>query len=270
MGTSLKSHLAQIFHNPATLAAHQQSVEKAIHCMRCNLADDWNADLSLEALCREVGYSKSHFIGIFEEITGTTPHHFLASLRIQRSKELLLTTKRSVTEISLEVGYDSFPTFSRTFSAYVGHSPSEFRKLPTEISPNQLSMAAKLFIVRNQVRAMDPVVEGRVVGPNTPGGINFVGTFTRGVPQGVPHSGTVVLGDGVFQILKPPGPMCHLLAAHVSLPSSGLMLAHSLMVNWVAAHRFAPDGPRFVQLKLRPIRITDPPLVVSLSALLQK
>jgi AraC-like DNA-binding protein len=40
---------------------------------------------------------------------------------------LLRTTRRSVTEICLDVGFGSLGTFSRTFSAVVGESPSAYR-----------------------------------------------------------------------------------------------------------------------------------------------
>lgn len=41
---------------------------------------------------------------------------------------LLRTTDRSVTDICLEVGFTSLGTFSRTFSAIVGQSPSSYRQ----------------------------------------------------------------------------------------------------------------------------------------------
>jgi AraC-like DNA-binding protein len=133
-------------HRPDTVAAREAAVEKVINHIRCNLTDSsWDADLSLDALCRQGGYSKSHFISVFEEVTGTTPHHFLASLRMQRAKDLLLSTNRSVTEISLEIGYNSFPTFSRTFSAIVGLAPSEFRKSLTTVAVGQVPASESAF-----------------------------------------------------------------------------------------------------------------------------
>jgi AraC-like DNA-binding protein len=40
---------------------------------------------------------------------------------------LLRETRRSVTDICLEVGFSSLGTFSRTFRDIVGQSPSEYR-----------------------------------------------------------------------------------------------------------------------------------------------
>jgi AraC-like DNA-binding protein len=42
--------------------------------------------------------------------------------------ELLRETDRPVTEICLDVGFNSLGTFSRTFSEIVGESPSSYRK----------------------------------------------------------------------------------------------------------------------------------------------
>src|SRR4030066_175369 len=61
----------------------------------------------------------------FDEITGTPPHHFLACLRMQRAKELLLQSESSITDICLEVGYTSLGSFSTTFRELVGFSPQE-------------------------------------------------------------------------------------------------------------------------------------------------
>jgi len=41
--------------------------------------------------------------------------------------ELLRETERSVTEICLDVGFNSLGTFSRTFRDVVGESPSAYR-----------------------------------------------------------------------------------------------------------------------------------------------
>jgi transcriptional regulator GlxA family with amidase domain len=94
-----------IQHSAATQEARRKAVLKVIALMKQNLTQ-WDQDLTLASLAREGAYSQPHLIEIFEEVTGTTPKHFLASLRIDLAKKLFLTTKKSATDVALEVGYE--------------------------------------------------------------------------------------------------------------------------------------------------------------------
>jgi len=111
---------------PGTTVAHFAAVESSIESMRRRFAEP----LDLDGLCREAAMSKFHFVRTFSDVTGTTPHHFLACLRIEKAKELLLGTDADVTEICMTVGYSSLGSFSSTFAELVGLSPSGFRRLP--------------------------------------------------------------------------------------------------------------------------------------------
>jgi transcriptional regulator GlxA family with amidase domain len=88
--------------------------------------------LDLPALARIANSSPSHFGRQFRDVFGETPHRYLQRRRIERAMELLRETDRSVTEISLDVGFASFGTFSRTFNAVVGEPPSVYRRRFTE------------------------------------------------------------------------------------------------------------------------------------------
>lgn len=83
--------------------------------------------LDVPALAAIAFMSPAHFIRSFGAAFGETPHRYLQRRRIERAMALLRTTDRSVTDISLDVGWSSLGTFSRTFSQIVGTSPTEFR-----------------------------------------------------------------------------------------------------------------------------------------------
>lgn len=256
-------------HFPCTIASRQTAVEKVIRHMKTSLVE-WDVDVSLAALARVACYSESHLIEVFMEVTDTTPHHFLASLRIQKAKELLLHTRKSATEIALDVGYQSFPTFSRTFKDYVGMTPARFRAAPRTLSPAQLAELARAFIARNQPPAdVEHLIEGTVHLPASATGVIFVGTFTQGVPQGIPFSGTVLLHGGPFRLRCPARDEFHLLAALVAAPASVNASAHHIEPSFVASHRVRP-GQNCPRLTLRPMHLGDPPLVVSLLGLLHE
>jgi transcriptional regulator GlxA family with amidase domain len=72
--------------------------------------------------------SQAHFIRTFRSTFGETPHRYLQRRRVERSMFLLRESNRSVTDICLEVGFNSLGTFSRTFRDIVGESPQAYRK----------------------------------------------------------------------------------------------------------------------------------------------
>jgi AraC-like DNA-binding protein len=84
--------------------------------------------LDVEALARSVHLSRAHFIRSFRDTFGEPPHRYLQRRRIERAMALLRDTDRTVTEICLDVGFISLGSFSATFRAIVGCSPSEYRE----------------------------------------------------------------------------------------------------------------------------------------------
>ena len=83
--------------------------------------------LDVAALARIALVSPAHFIRTFRATFGETPHRYLQRRRVERAMELLRETDLPVTEVSLDVGFNSLGTFSRTFREIVGESPSEYR-----------------------------------------------------------------------------------------------------------------------------------------------
>jgi AraC-like DNA-binding protein len=84
--------------------------------------------LDVEALASSVHLSRAHFIRSFHAAFGEPPHRYLQRRRLERAMALLRETDRPVTEICLDVGFSSLGTFSRTFRAIVGTSPSAYRE----------------------------------------------------------------------------------------------------------------------------------------------
>ncbi|MGI8845198.1 MAG: helix-turn-helix domain-containing protein, partial [Thermoleophilaceae bacterium] len=97
--------------------------------------------LDVTGLARIAHVSQSHFIRTFRATFGETPHRYLQRRRIERAMFLLRHTDRSVTEVSLDVGFRSLGTFSRTFRKIVGDSPTGYRAgAAVEAVPNCFAM----------------------------------------------------------------------------------------------------------------------------------
>jgi transcriptional regulator GlxA family with amidase domain len=88
---------------------------------------DYAQPLDIEALAKIAIVSEAHFIRVFKATFGETPHRYLQRRRVERAMFLLRETERSVTEISLDVGFNSLGTFTRTFSEIVGDPPTTYR-----------------------------------------------------------------------------------------------------------------------------------------------
>ena len=83
--------------------------------------------LDLDHLARVAIMARSHFVREFRRVFGETPYRYLQRRRVERAMFMLRYGGESVTEICMAVGFASLGTFSRTFSAIVGQSPSEYR-----------------------------------------------------------------------------------------------------------------------------------------------
>jgi AraC-like DNA-binding protein len=89
---------------------------------------DYAGPLDIPALARIAAVSEAHFIRTFRATFGETPHRYLQRRRIERAMALLSHTDIPVTDVCLQVGFTSLGTFSRTFGALVGASPSAYRR----------------------------------------------------------------------------------------------------------------------------------------------
>ena len=263
--TLIKSELAADAHRGDTLEAYRTAVERAIAYMKEHLTEP----LDLDQLARVAAVSKFHLVRVFGEMTGIPPRYFLACLRIQRAKELLLAPRASVTDVCSEVGYTSLGSFSNTFRELVGLSPEAFRALPKRLTVKQFASAVWGYLASDRTVSGRPL-EGLVENPSQSRGFIFTGTFTRGVPQGVPFSGTVMVKPGPFRIECPDLPQFYLMAVLVPFTANLSAMIATLPVGLVASLRVSNPGNGPAEkpcLRLRPLRATDPPILLALPAL---
>ena len=91
--------------------------------------------LDVAALAARAHTSPAHFSRRFKDTFGETPHQYVLARRIERAKHLLRETDRSVTDISLDVGFRSLGSFSAKFKEIVGGNPTEYRRKVRGLSP---------------------------------------------------------------------------------------------------------------------------------------
>lgn len=84
--------------------------------------------IDLDRAATVVGLSPFHFLRLFANILGVTPHQYLVRSRLRRAARLLAEDVRSITEVALEVGFGDLSNFVRTFRRAAGMSPRAFRR----------------------------------------------------------------------------------------------------------------------------------------------
>lgn len=253
-----------------TITAHRQAVERVILSMRERLDEP----LSLQDMADIACLSPFHFNRVFHQTTGLPPAQFLYALRLEAAKRLLLTTSLSVTGICYEVGYNSVGTFTSRFTHLVGLSPRHFRALAQKIDTSFLeSLSGEgAAIFKNASRG--PGVAGRILTPKPVEGLIFIGLFPTFIPQSRPVGGTLLTAPGSYSIGPVMDGQYYVFAA--AFPLSNDLLAYllpdaaSLLVGVgtrpAIVRKEQADEP--VDVALRPVQITDPPILIALPFLL--
>jgi two-component system response regulator YesN len=87
-----------------------------------------DTQLSYRDVAKEVFISPSYFLCLFKRETGLTFTDYLAMIRIERAKELLLNSGLSITQIAFDTGFNNSNYFSSQFRKLVGTTAKAFRE----------------------------------------------------------------------------------------------------------------------------------------------
>lgn len=85
-------------------------------------------DLSLSRLAGEVGLSPYHFLRVFKQVLGVTPHQWLMARRLAAAARSLTETDSPVTEVALDAGFADLSNFNAAFRRTFGVTPTEHRR----------------------------------------------------------------------------------------------------------------------------------------------
>lgn len=89
------------------------------------MEQNYNKDISLEKISKNMYLSPVYISKIFKEETGASPINHLIKIRLAKAKELLEEGELSVKAVAKEVGYDDAYHFSKIFKKYYGNPPSK-------------------------------------------------------------------------------------------------------------------------------------------------
>jgi AraC-like DNA-binding protein len=84
--------------------------------------------IDLEDAAAQANISPFHFLRLFSDALGVTPHQYLVRSRLRHAARLLADNDRPVTDVAYDVGFGDLSNFVRTFHRAAGVSPLRFRQ----------------------------------------------------------------------------------------------------------------------------------------------
>lgn len=84
--------------------------------------------ISLEQLAGEARCNPQYLCHFFKEIADVSPVQYLIGYRIDKAREMLKDTTKTVLEVSLDCGFENVSYFIRQFKRAVGVTPREYRR----------------------------------------------------------------------------------------------------------------------------------------------
>lgn len=105
------------------VAGLPRSMRTAIGLMQTHIEDP----LSIAELARQVGLSPRQLERLFLRFESVTPARYYLGLRIDRAREFLLYSERSLIDVAVATGFTSTSHFSHWFKRLQGSRPTELR-----------------------------------------------------------------------------------------------------------------------------------------------
>jgi AraC family transcriptional regulator len=96
--------------------------------IRSHIEDNLGSNIRATDLAGIVQLSTSHFFRAFRATFGEAPLAYIMERRIRRAQELMLTSRRPLSQVALECGMCDQPHFTRVFRRIVGTSPNAWRR----------------------------------------------------------------------------------------------------------------------------------------------
>lgn len=115
-----------------SLGSNSEKADLYMHTMRYIKKNYMNSDLSIQEIADDNHIALPNLTMYFKKQVGQTPKDYLTHIRMKHAKELLVTTKDSLSNIANQSGYQNVSSFIRQFKKVEGITPGEYRKINTK------------------------------------------------------------------------------------------------------------------------------------------
>ena len=126
-GTCIDNLKIALFQRQSSGAGEQRE-ERPIHGITRYLQEHLAEEVSLSVLAEEFHLSAQYISQLFKNEIGVGFLTYLTNIRMERAKQLLLSTSLSIAEVSEQSGYSDYRVFTKVFKKSEGITPSQYRR----------------------------------------------------------------------------------------------------------------------------------------------
>jgi AraC-like DNA-binding protein len=123
--TIFAQHLAMLSNQ--VFIQQENSEPPVITKARAYIHEHQTEEIKLGQVAKAVNMSSYYFCKSFKKVIGINFTDYVARVRIEKSKNLLLNPNLRISEIAFEVGFQSLTHFNRVFKKILGQSPTDYR-----------------------------------------------------------------------------------------------------------------------------------------------
>lgn len=123
--TIFAQHLASLSNQ--LMVSAQQVEAPMVSRAKLFITEHQDEDISLRQVAGAVNTSAFYFCKMFKQATGLTFTDYLAQLRVEKVKNLLLNPHKRISEAAYAAGFQSLSQFNRVFRKITGEAPTVWR-----------------------------------------------------------------------------------------------------------------------------------------------
>ena len=131
----VKSHLFAIMHHLSSCSSPTSSAQHAIQSTYdklkqalTHIQSHYMEEISVEQAAALCGFSASHFMKLFRQLTGSSFTQYLKQFRLEQAAGQLLRTDEKISAVAHGTGFQNLSYFTRAFAKQYGCSPAAYRK----------------------------------------------------------------------------------------------------------------------------------------------
>jgi AraC-like DNA-binding protein/ligand-binding sensor protein len=123
--TVFAQHLASLSNQ--LMVSAKQAEAPMITRAKLYITEHQHEEMSLRQVAGSVNTSAFYFCKVFKQATGLTFTDYLARMRVEKVKNLLLNPHKRISEAAYETGFQSLSQFNRVFRKVTGEAPTRWR-----------------------------------------------------------------------------------------------------------------------------------------------
>ena len=131
----VKSNLFMIMHNlnqtcisadknEVILQANYSKLKTALY----HVQNSYAQNITIKQVANLCGFSESHFMKLFKELTSMSFTAYLVNYRLELSAKQLLETNQKIIDIATNCGFNNHSYFTRSFLKKYGLTPAKYRQ----------------------------------------------------------------------------------------------------------------------------------------------